>query len=61
MTRTGRLNCTLLSPRVWPLSWLELFTERLIWNEDTSSRKLTVGCSRILNDTCDTGNVTWDE
>ena len=56
LTLTGRLNCTWLSDRVSELSWLELFTARLISNDETSSRKLTVGCNRIRNETC---QIDW--
>ena len=51
LTLTGRLNCTMLSRDVPAESWFELLTERLISKEETSSRKLTVGCSKILNET----------
>ena len=56
LTRTGRLNCSTLSVLVSMLSGFELFTERLMSNDDTSSRKLTVGWRRILNETC---HIDW--
>ena len=52
MTRTGRLKSTWLSTIVTSASPLELFTVSFMSNDDTSSRKFTVGWRRIRNETC---------
>ena len=54
LTRTGRLKSTWLSTIVTSASPLELFTVSFMSNDDTSSRKLTVGWRRIRNETCHT-------